>query len=150
MFKKHGHRALLRLRHASTSIGFGGLPGMVGRPLPGGLQIQHHLTELQGVKEYGTRMVVRYPHLPTSWGRQFCSRNSGNSTDRTAAVRDGEIPYQRYECAGHAVARQQLSGIRKPLLYPLSYEGAMSSVPTPTLTCVGISRPTVTPARSGW
>jgi hypothetical protein len=33
------------------------------------------------------------------------------------------------------------------MLYPLSYEGAMSSVPTPVLTCVGISRPGVAPAR---
>jgi hypothetical protein len=36
------------------------------------------------------------------------------------------------------------------MLYPLSYEGAMSSVPTPALTCVGISRPGVTWIRSGW
>lgn len=36
------------------------------------------------------------------------------------------------------------------MLYPLSYEGVMSSVPTPSLTCVGISRPGVTWIRSGW
>jgi hypothetical protein len=40
--------------------------------------------------------------------------------------------------------------IRKPMLYPLSYEGAMSSVPTPVLTCAGISRPGVARVRSGW
>jgi hypothetical protein len=36
------------------------------------------------------------------------------------------------------------------MLYPLSYEGAMSSVPTPVLTCAGISRPGVARVRSGW
>jgi hypothetical protein len=36
------------------------------------------------------------------------------------------------------------------MLYPLSYEGAMSSVPTPPPTCVGISRPGVTSVCSGW
>jgi hypothetical protein len=49
-----------------------------------------------------------------------------------------------------ACNQDRVTGIRKPLLYPLSYEGAEHSVPTPALTCVGISRLGVAPLRSGW
>jgi hypothetical protein len=60
--------------------------------------------------------------------------------DHPNAIRDGKSLGQRRKCAAQAVAIERLRSIRKPLLYPLSYEGAACSVPTYPLTRLGIYR----------
>ena len=67
-----------------------------------------------------------FPPIRCRRGRRRCWKTFSirEIDDHTVAVRDGETQGQGRKCAGRAATRRPPSRIRKPLLHPLSYEGA--------------------------